>query len=124
MAFPRGVIPLHVRLKEKVAPETRDHVSRYCSKRDRQWTGIVMFRAVDALGYLGSGLVLLAFCMRSMVPLRTVALCSNVAFLAYGFALGLAPVLALHAALLPINAWRLWQAARPSTCRPLLVSSK
>ncbi len=82
----------------------------------------------ETFGYVGSGLVLAAFCMRSMVPLRIVALCSNVAFLVYGFALGLAPVLALHAALLPINGWRLWQAlrktVRPSVSGHSMLSSK
>jgi CRP/FNR family transcriptional regulator, cyclic AMP receptor protein len=65
----------------------------------------------DAVGYLASGLVLASFCMRDIVPLRLVSLCSNVAFLAYGLALGLVPVWALHALLLPINCWRVWQGA-------------
>ncbi|HXW25315.1 MAG TPA: hypothetical protein VEK73_11240 [Xanthobacteraceae bacterium] len=63
----------------------------------------------DAIGYLASVLVLAAFCMKDMIPLRLVAVCSNVAFLIYGLALGLIPVWALHATLLPINGWRLWQ---------------
>ena len=63
----------------------------------------------DAVGYLASALVLAAFCMKEMIPLRAVAVCSNVAFLFYGLALGLAPVWLLHAVLLPINCWRLWQ---------------
>src|SRR5262245_10598955 len=64
----------------------------------------------DALGYLASGLVFVAFYMESMVALRIVAVGSNVAFIAYGFGLGLPPVVALHVALLPVNLWRLWQA--------------
>jgi len=63
----------------------------------------------NSVGYLASGLVLAAFCMKEMIPLRLVAVCSNVAFLIYGLALGLAPVWLLHAILLPINCWRLWQ---------------
>ncbi len=65
--------------------------------------------ALDAVGYLASALVLAAFCMKEMIPLRVVAVCSNIAFLAYGLALGLAPVWLLHAVLLPINCWRLWE---------------
>ncbi|HXW25163.1 MAG TPA: hypothetical protein VEK73_10470 [Xanthobacteraceae bacterium] len=65
--------------------------------------------ASDAVGYLASGLVVSAFCMKSMTALRLVAVCSNVAFLTYGVALGLVPVCLLHATLLPINCWRLWQ---------------
>ena len=68
---------------------------------------------LDAVGYIASVLVFAAFCMKDMVPLRLVAVCSNVAFLAFGLGLGLMPVLLLHAILLPINCWRLWQAFFP-----------
>lgn len=64
----------------------------------------------NVAGYLASALVVLAFCMREIIPLRLAALGSNVAFLAYGIALGLSPVWLLHAILLPINGWRLWEA--------------
>lgn len=67
-------------------------------------------QAWDAAGYLASGLVIMAFCMKDIVPLRIVALTSNLAFLTYGIGLGLVPVWLLHAVLLPINGWRLWQA--------------
>src|SRR5262249_44774891 len=65
--------------------------------------------ASNAIGYLASALVLAAFCMKEMIPLRVVAACSNIAFLIYGLALGLTPVWLLHAVLLPINCWRLWE---------------
>jgi len=52
----------------------------------------------------------MAFCMKDIIPLRVVALTSNIAFLIYGIALGLVPVWLLHAIPLPINEWRLWQA--------------
>jgi hypothetical protein len=64
----------------------------------------------DAFGYLASVLVFLAFYMREIAWLRAVALCSNVAFIAYAAGLHLMPVLLLHVALLPVNAWRLRQA--------------
>jgi CRP/FNR family cyclic AMP-dependent transcriptional regulator len=67
---------------------------------------------IETSGWLASGFVLLAFTMTAMIPLRISALCGNLAFIAYGQALGLKPVLALHVALLPINAWRLWQEYR------------
>ena len=35
-------------------------------------------RLWDAAGYLASGLVVMAFCMRDIIPLRVVALTSNV----------------------------------------------
>jgi hypothetical protein len=64
----------------------------------------------DAAGYLASTLVFATFCMKDMVPLRVIAICSNVAFIAYGLGHDLVPVWALHAFLLPMNGWRLWQA--------------
>jgi hypothetical protein len=76
----------------------------------------------DAAGYLASALVVLAFCMQDIISLRIAPLGSNVAFLAYGIALGLAPVWLLHAVLLPVNGFRLWQAIwrreRPRGDRP------
>ena len=63
----------------------------------------------NAVGYVASVLVFAAFCMNDMIPLRLVSVCSNIAFLIYGLALGLMPVWLLHAVLLPINCWRLWQ---------------
>jgi hypothetical protein len=71
--------------------------------------GLAAMFTWDALGYLASGLVVAAFCMKDIIPLRAVAVGSNLAFLTYGFALGLVPVWLLHAILLPINCWRLWQ---------------
>jgi hypothetical protein len=54
-------------------------------------------------------LVFATFYMRDMMALRTLALCSNLAFIIYR--LGLVPIWLLHALLLPVNAWRLWQNA-------------
>jgi len=67
-------------------------------------------------GWLSAVLVFSSFFMRTMIPLRTVAICSNVSFIAYAL-LGLKygvfgrvyPILVLHAALLPLNVVRLRQ---------------
>jgi hypothetical protein len=64
---------------------------------------------IDAIGFGAAGLVLATFCMRSMNALRWVAIASNVAFIAYGYLGHLAPVLLLHALLLPVNICRLVQ---------------
>lgn len=64
----------------------------------------------EPIGYLASLLVLATFCMRGMVALRAVAIASNIAFIAYGWLVGIHPVLVLHLVLLPTNAWRLGQA--------------
>jgi hypothetical protein len=47
-----------------------------------------------------------------MIPLRVLALVSNVLFMAYGYFDHLYPVLVLHAVLFPINAVRLVQFQR------------
>lgn len=67
---------------------------------------------VQTLGYLASALVFAAFYMRTMLPLRSIAIASNVTFLVYGLALGLWPVAVLHLLLLPLNIIRLLQARR------------
>jgi CRP/FNR family transcriptional regulator, cyclic AMP receptor protein len=64
----------------------------------------------EAAGYFASVLVVMAFCMKDIVSLRIVAIVSNIAFLAYGIGLNLPPVWMLHAVLLPLNGWRLWEA--------------
>jgi hypothetical protein len=74
---------------------------------------------VDAVGYCASALVLLTFYMKSMVPLRIAALCSNFAFVIYGWELTLMPVLLLHLGLAPLNAVRLWQACADQTSNVL-----
>ena len=69
--------------------------------------------------WVAAALVFSSFFMRTMIPLRLVALFSNVAFISYGL-LGLVygvfgrvyPILVLHACLLPVNLVRLRQFRR------------
>ncbi len=68
--------------------------------------------AYEPVGYLASLLVLATFWMRGMVPLRAVAIASNLAFIAYAALVGIDPVLLLHALLLPTNVYRLAQEVR------------
>jgi hypothetical protein len=75
----------------------------------RAWATGEAVSLCDVVGFLASGLVVAAFCMKDIIPLRLMALASNVAFLVYGIGLGLAPIWLLHAILLPVNCWRLWQ---------------
>lgn len=60
-------------------------------------------------GYVAAGLVFMTFYMKTMVPLRVIGICSNCAFIAYGFLDALHPVLILHLILLPLNSLRLRQ---------------
>lgn len=65
------------------------------------------FSLTNDIGFAAAGLVFATFCMRSMNALRWVAIASNVAFIAYGYLGSLAPVLLLHALLLPVNLYQL-----------------
>ena len=72
----------------------------------------------DLLGYAASCAVLATFLMRTMVPLRIVAILSNVLFVAFGYIQHIYPVLFLHVVLLPINAWRLFDDPNVSGGQP------
>jgi CRP/FNR family transcriptional regulator, cyclic AMP receptor protein len=60
-----------------------------------------------ALGWLAASLTLVAFFMKTMIPLRRVAIAANVCFVVYGSLAGAWHVLALHGILLPFNVVRL-----------------
>jgi CRP/FNR family cyclic AMP-dependent transcriptional regulator len=70
-----------------------------------------MFRLgwVEGIGYLASLLVFCTFYMKTMIPLRCVAIASNVVFMTYGLTGRIYPVFLLHAILLPLNLVRLRQ---------------
>src|SRR4051812_39155805 len=65
--------------------------------------------ALELLGYLGGVLVFSTFYLKTMIPLRVVAIGSNVVYIAYSAMSGLVPILLLHALLMPLNIWRLIQ---------------
>jgi hypothetical protein len=65
------------------------------------------------LGWLAAALTLVTFICRDMCRPRLLALAANAAFIGYGAATQLLPVLMLHLALVPVNLWRLNQAFRP-----------
>jgi hypothetical protein len=67
---------------------------------------------IDLLGYAASASVLATFCMSTMVPLRVIAIGSNVLFIAFGALAHIYPVLMLHIILLPVNIARLIQLLR------------
>lgn len=71
---------------------------------------------MQLVAWIAAVLVFCSFFMKSMALLRTLAVCSNVAFITYAL-LGLQnevfdkvlPILVLHATLLPLNLLRLRQ---------------
>lgn len=61
------------------------------------------------LGLLAAALYFTSYVVKSMLPLRTLALASNVFFIAYGYVNASLPELLLHCVLLPLNARRMWE---------------
>ena len=82
----------------------------------------------DTIGYLAAGLVFATFCMRSMVPLRLVAIASNVAFIAYAYLGELTPVLVLHGLLMVVNGYHLLAVLHASgvvqQCAPACIARR
>src|SRR5260370_24195587 len=64
---------------------------------------------VGGIGILASRVVFPTFYMKAMIPLRCVAIASNVVFMTYGLTGRIYPVFVLHAVLLPLNLIRLRQ---------------
>jgi hypothetical protein len=71
--------------------------------------GLIGSHWIELAGYTASALVFLAFYMKTMIPLRIVGIASNLAFITYAMGAGLYPILFLHAILLPLNSFRLFQ---------------
>lgn len=67
---------------------------------------------VSILGYVASVSVLATFCMSTMIPLRVVALASNVLFSTFGAFAHIYSIMILHLILLPVNTIRLVQIRR------------
>ena len=78
----------------------------------------------EFLGYAAAGLVLVTFAFRSMTALRSVAIVSNLLFIAYAVSAELQPVLILHALLLPLNMVRLREALSESKCASDTISNR
>jgi CRP/FNR family transcriptional regulator, cyclic AMP receptor protein len=68
----------------------------------------------DVIGYAAAFLVFVTFWMKTMVPLRTLGIASNLFFIAYGYLAGAYPPLLLHLLLLPLNIMRLLEMLRLS----------
>lgn len=69
----------------------------------------------DTLGWTAAALMVATFSCRDARRLRPLAVATNLAFIGYGLAAQLPPVLALHLLLLPINLWRWAQALAGGT---------
>lgn len=64
------------------------------------------------LGFIGAGLMVASYLMKSMLPLRLVALAANVFLVAYATIGGSWPTVALYVAMIPINLKKVYEIRR------------
>lgn len=64
---------------------------------------------IEAIGWGAALLTMSAYSMRTMLPLRLVAIFANLSFATYGYLTEIYPTLVLHLALFPFNCFRLYQ---------------
>jgi hypothetical protein len=69
--------------------------------------GLISF--ADALGIIGAALYLATYATKTMVPLRAMAVASNVFLVGYAFLHSYGPTFFLYLALIPLNSIRLYQ---------------
>jgi hypothetical protein len=75
----------------------------------------------DFVGWVAAALMVATFSCRDPLWMRRLAYGTNLAFITYGLLASLAPVLALHILLLPINLWRYWQCAQNRLVRQVNI---
>ncbi len=67
------------------------------------------FSLIEIVGYVGSAFTLTAVSMKTMIPLRFFAMCSNAVFIVYAYQLNLPSILMVQCILLPLNGYRLYE---------------
>jgi hypothetical protein len=70
----------------------------------------MIMTVVDGIGYFAASLVLGTFCAKTIVPLRSLVIGNNAAFITYAACAGLWPILMLRMIMLPLNLLRLREA--------------
>jgi CRP/FNR family transcriptional regulator, cyclic AMP receptor protein len=63
----------------------------------------------ELLGYVAASCTLVAYSMRTMIPLRIAGITANFLFIGFGYLEPSYPTLVLHTLLLPLNSLRLYQ---------------
>lgn len=71
-----------------------------------------MLEWVELVGYAAAAMTVVTYSMRTMMPLRIVAILANGLFLIYSGLTHIYPSIVLHSILLPFNAYRLWELIR------------
>jgi hypothetical protein len=62
---------------------------------------------IEATGYAGTTFTIVAYGAKNLVPLRSAAILSSIAFLTYGFFTQSYPLILMELILLPVNLYRL-----------------
>ena len=67
---------------------------------------------IEAVGYLGSALVVVSLLMTRILRLRVIGFMGSTTFLIYGLLIGSVPIIITNAVIMVINATFLWRATR------------
>ena len=67
---------------------------------------------IEAVGYLGSALIVLSLLMTRILRLRVIGLLGSATFLVYGVLIGSVPIIITNLVIMIINATFLWRATR------------
>lgn len=67
---------------------------------------------VEAIGFLGTGLVIVSTAMTTMIPLRVIGICASSVLIVYGILINSWPVIVTELFELPLALYRLWQMYR------------
>jgi hypothetical protein len=62
---------------------------------------------IEVVGYAGTGLTIVAYGVKNIIPLRIAGILSSLAFLCYGLLTHSYPLVLMEVTLLPINTFRL-----------------
>lgn len=67
---------------------------------------------IELIGYVACCLVFATFYVKKILTLRIIAISSNIAFILYALEDNLPPIFILHALLLPLNLYRIFELKR------------
>jgi CRP/FNR family cyclic AMP-dependent transcriptional regulator len=74
--------------------------------------GGVFMNWIEAIGWFGAALAITGSAMKTIIPLRSVGIATNVVSLTYSSLMGLYPSMTVNLILLPLNSIRLYQMLR------------
>lgn len=64
---------------------------------------------IETMGWLAAALTVASYAVKTMLPLRVLAILSSLVFVTYALLLSLWPMVVMELILLPFNIWRLWE---------------